>query len=152
MSTKGEKQASHAESRRTAFLLALVGGVCLLIAGVSGSVGLYAMAATEITLLYPQLTTIVSIVLPILSFIASLGGIAVIIGGILILGVRLTTGKFLIMMGAGAGVLGIVLGLASGMAAGLTLVQSATAVFATYQLVGWIGIALSILARMMAKK
>jgi hypothetical protein len=144
--------ASGAESRRTAFLLALVGGVCLLIAGISGGVGLYAMAFMEISLLYPQLTPIISIVLPILSTIASLGGIAVIIGGILILGVRLTTGKLLIMLGAGVGLLGVILGLASGLAGGLTLVQSAQAVFATYQLVGWIGIALSMLARMMAKK
>ena len=152
MSTKAEKKSSHAESRRTAFLLALVGGVILLIAGVSGSVALYDMAAAEIILLYPQLTTIVSIVLPVLSFIASLGGIAVILGGILILGVRLTTGKLLIMLGAGAGIFGILLGLVSGLLAGLTLVQSATAVFATYQLLGWIGIFLSILARMLAKK
>jgi hypothetical protein len=152
MSTKAEKKASHAESRRTAFLLALVGGVCLIMAGVSGGVGIYALALTEIVALYPQLAGIVAVVLPILSAIASLGGVAVIIGGIFILGVRLTTGKLLIMLGAGFGIFGIVIGLASGLAQGWGLVQSATAVFATYQTIGWIGIFLSILARMMAKK
>jgi hypothetical protein len=152
MSTKAEKKASSAESRRTAFLLALVGGVCLIMAGVSGGVGIYALALTEIVALYPQLAGIVAIVLPILSAIASLGGVAVILGGILILGVRLTTGKFLIMLGAGFGIFGIVIGLASGLAQGWGLVQSAMTVFATYQAIGWIGIFLSILARMMAKK
>jgi hypothetical protein len=155
MSTKAKKEGSGVESRRTAFLSALVGGTCLIIAGASGGVGIYAMAATQLQSLYPQypmLATIVGIVLPALSFIASLGGIAVIIGGILILGVRLTTGKFLIMIGAGVGIFGIILGLASGLISGLTLAQSAQAVFATYQIVGWIGIIFSIIARMMAKK
>ncbi|WXG44076.1 MAG: hypothetical protein WED04_08595 [Promethearchaeati archaeon SRVP18_Atabeyarchaeia-1] len=152
MSTKAQKKGSGAEDRRIAFLLALIGGACLILAGVSGGVWIYAQAFAAIVLVYPELAGILGLILPILTAIASLGGIAVIIGGVLILGVRLTTGKFLIMMGAGVGILGIFIGLASGLAQGWGLVQSAQAVFATYQVIGWIGILFAILARFMARK
>ncbi len=87
-----------------------------------------------------------------LTVIASFGGAAVIVGGILILGGRVTTGKLFITLGAGVGIFGMVLGLATGLVQGWGLVSSAMAVFATGQTLGWVGIFLSIFARLIAKK
>jgi len=151
MSSKQEKE-SHKGRQRTAFILALIGGILLLIAGVSGGIGIYAIAFQAISTAIPSLTNVLGILLAILTIIASLGGVAVIVGGIMILGGRITSGKLFIALGAGVGILGILIGLATGLAQGWGLVASAEAVFATGQTLGWIGIFLSIFARFTAKK
>jgi hypothetical protein len=152
VSAKEAKKESHTGRLRTAFLLALVGGILLLVAGVSGGVGIYAFAFAEISSLYPSLASVLGALLAVLTVIASFGGVAVIVGGILILGSRVTTGKLFITLGAGVGIFGIIIGLATGLAQGWGLVASAMAVFATGQTLGWVGIFLSIFARIMAKK
>jgi hypothetical protein len=97
------------------------------------------------------LASVLGVLLAALTVIASLGGVAVIVGGIMVLGDRVTSGKLFIGLGAGVGILGIILGLATGLAQGWGLVASALAVFATGQTIGWIGIFLSIFARFAAK-
>jgi hypothetical protein len=151
MSGKEAKKESHKGRNRTAFLLALIGGILLLVAGVSGGVGIYAFAFAEISAHFPQLASVLGVLLAALTVIASLGGVAVIVGGIMVLGDRVTSGKLFIGLGAGVGILGIILGLATGLAQGWGLVASALAVFATGQTIGWIGIFLSIFARFAAK-
>jgi hypothetical protein len=150
--TSKKKEESHTGRLRTASFLAIVGGICLLVAGVSGGVGIYAFAFTEIAAHFPSLASVLGTLLAVLTVIASFGGIAVIVGGLLILGGRVTTGKLLIALGAGVGIFGILIGLATGLAQGWGLVASAMAVFATGQTLGWVGIFLSIFARMIAKK
>lgn len=152
MTTKEAKKESHAGRNRTAFLLALIGGICLLIAGVSGGVAIYAFAFAEISAHFPQLTSVLGILLAVLTLIASFGGVAVIVGGIMILGGRITSGKLFIGLGAGFGIFSIIVGLATGLAQGWGLVASAVAVFAAGQTIGWVGIFLSIFARFSAKK
>jgi hypothetical protein len=152
VSTKDAKKESHPGRRRTAFLLALGGGILLLVAGVSGGVGIYALAFNEISIQFPQLTNVLGILLAALTVIASFGGVAVIVGGILVLGGRVTSGKLFIGLGAGVGIFSIIIGLATGLAQGWGLVASALAVFATGQTLGWVGIFLSIFARIVAKK
>jgi hypothetical protein len=152
MSSKEEKKETHKGRQRTAFILALIGGILLLIAGVSGGIGIYAIAFHDISTAIPSLTNVLGILLAALTLIASLGGVAVIAGGIMILGGRITSGKLFIGLGAGVGIFGILIGLATGLAQGWGLVASAVAVFATGQTLGWVGIFLSIFARFTAKK
>jgi ABC-type multidrug transport system fused ATPase/permease subunit len=152
MSSKQTKEESHKGRQRTAFILALLGGILLLIAGVAGGVGVYAIAFTWIEAHIPSLTNVLGILLAVLTIIASLGGVAVIVGGIMILGGRITSGKLFIGLGAGVGIFGIIIALTTGLVQGLSFIASAEAVFATGQTLGWVGIFLSIFARFTAKK
>jgi hypothetical protein len=152
MSSKQTKNESHKGRQRTAFILALIGGILLLIAGVAGGIGVYALAFNWIEANIPSLTSVLGIILAALTIIASFGGVAVIVGGIMILGGRITTGKLFIGLGAGVGIFGILIGLVTGLAQGLGFLASAEAVFATGQTLGWVGIFLSIFARFAAKK
>ena len=89
--------------------------------------------------------SIMQIVFTILIFIASLGGIAVIAGGILIGKNNVRLGKFIIALGAGLGLIGLIFSfIVSYIEGNLTL--------GSFSSVGVIGLILSIVARMLAKK
>jgi len=94
--------------------LAIAAGVIALITGLTGSIGLYEtvfMLFTELAATYvpPEAVQLFAWVLFILGFFASLGGISVIIGGILILLFnRLLLGRLLISLGIGVGLVGLI--------------------------------------------
>lgn len=126
--------------------LALIGGFLLFQVGWIGSIGFIDDIAAYALLYFPTIADIITLVLTALLYIASLGGIAVIVGGILIAMNREGTGKFVIGLGAGIGLIGLIIMLAEALIAGgvdafldvLTLVS---------QSIAWIGVILSILAR-----
>ena len=80
-----------------------------------------------------------------LIFIASLGGITVITGGLLIGKKKVGTGKFLIALGAGLGIIGLIISIYVGYTEGSLTIGS-------FFSIGAIGLILSITARIMAKK
>jgi len=133
------------------FILCLIGGALMLYAGVIGSVGIWgdilALAAT----LAPGFAKVMGWILTILVNIASMGGIAVIIGGYLIITNRVGTGKFIIGIAAGMGLFGFIILIytmytAMGMAAFgeiLNLLSTSAALA---------GPVITIIARTMAKK
>jgi hypothetical protein len=137
---------------RFAFLLALIAGILMIVAGMTGSIGILGTAGAELQAQFPQYADAIGWVLMILTAISSLGGVAVIAGGFLILGGRLTTGKLLIGLGVGIGLIGVIISLISGLAAGYGLQASFVAMFAAGQTLGWVAILLSILARLFARK
>ena len=123
--------------------IAIIAGILLLIAGISG-------LATWETIKYFVTThvadnSVVQIVFAILIFIASLGGISVIIGGLLIGKNKVGTGKFIITLGAGLGLIGLIFSLAVAYIEGDFTVGS-------FFSIGMIGLILSIVARVRAKK
>lgn len=133
------------------FLLSFVAGILLMVSGVPSSVGFLGKVIEFISERMGGLVAeTLSIVLWVFSFLASFGGILVIAGGILIYRSRLTTGKLLISIGSGSGLIGLFFMIASALLHGwfyrvsliLTMVQS----------LGWMGVFLSIAARMIAKK
>jgi histidinol-phosphatase (PHP family) len=138
---------------KTPFLLALIGGILLWIAGATGSVGI-AGTITEILASIPELAPFVDIlnlIYYILLLLAGLGGITVIGGGWLMTTDRVGTGKFLIGIGAGMGLISLIIQIAqnvytlgAGAALDLFLATAMTTIGA--------GILLSIAARQMAKK
>ena len=138
---------------RTPFLLALIGGILLWIAGATGSVGIVG-TITEILASIPELAPFVDIlnlIYYILLILAGLGGITVIGGGFLMTTNRVGTGKFLIGIGAGMGLISLIIQIAqnvytAGAGAALDLFL-ATAMTTT-----GIGIILSIIARRTARK
>jgi hypothetical protein len=135
------------------FILCIIGGLLLIIQGATGGIGLFALIA-DIPTLFPELaaiTWLINLVLYVLVFLAGLGGVSVILGGVLLAGGRLSTGKLLIMLGAGMGLIGLLISLGQilytfGLAALMSfLILSA-------QSAGWVGVILSIIARMTAGK
>jgi hypothetical protein len=88
----------------TAIGIAFIAGFCLIIAGVNG-VSAWVTVKNFVTL-YIIDNTAVRILFACIIFIASLGGIAVILGGLFIGGDKLRIGKLFISLGAGLGLLG----------------------------------------------
>ena len=125
----------------------------LITNGATGSIG-YLQLIADIPVLFPQLLGtlwLINIILYVLVFLAGLGGIGVIIGGFLLTKGRLSSGKLLIGLGAGLGLIGLLVSLGqllytSGLGAVVNFVMVAS------QSAGWVGTVLSIIARLAAGK
>jgi hypothetical protein len=127
----------------TAMKIAIFAGILLLISGING-------IATWETIKNFVITTIadhfiIQVIFAILLFIASLGGISVIAGGLLIGKGKVGTGKFLILLGAGLGLIGLIIAIYIGYTEGSLTIGS-------FFSIGVIGLILSIVARLLAKK
>ncbi|MGY5865569.1 MAG: hypothetical protein RTV41_13285 [Candidatus Thorarchaeota archaeon] len=128
--------------------LALIGGFLLFQSGWVGSIGFLDDVAAYALLYFPTMADIVTMILTILIYIATLGGIAVIIGGILIAMSRESTGKFVIGLGAGVGLIGLIIMFVEAyMAGGVAALMDVVTLIS--QSIAWIGVILSILARRM---
>ena len=138
---------------RIPFLLCIVGGILLIATSTVGSIGFLQLIA-DIVASIPALEDylwLINMILYVLLFLAGLGGISVIIGGVLLTGARVGTGKFIIGLGAGMGLIGLVISLieiiwTSGFG---TLVNF---LLLAAQSAGWVGATLTIIARQTAKK
>jgi len=137
-------------SSKSAVILAFVGGALLIIAGVTGSVGVVGKAIEYlIDHLGGPTADMLSIVLQALNFIADLGGVAVISGGVLIHMERKRFAKFIIGIGAGMGLIGFLISLISALFHGWAYTLSFLLII--FQSLGWIGVILSITATLLAK-
>ncbi|MFO7837039.1 MAG: hypothetical protein R6V83_10300 [Candidatus Thorarchaeota archaeon] len=132
---------------KKSFVLCLLGGLLLIITSATGSIGYFGMLEELHTI--PELQNIVwvvDILLFVLTFIAGLGGIGVIIGSYLLTTARVGTGKFIIGIAAGLGLIGLIIEL------GKTVYFSGLGILVDFllliaQSIGWIGIILSIIGR-----
>ena len=129
-------------TKNKAMGIALIAGILLLISGVSGLATWQTIEDFVITYIIEHI--IVQIVFACLIFIASLGGISVIIGGILIGKDKIRTGKLLISLGAGLGLIGLIFTII------VAFVESNLTLGSFFSL-GTIGLILSIIARIVAK-
>lgn len=123
--------------------IAVVAGILLLIAGLSGLAAWEAIKDFVITNVTDN--EMVQIVFAILIFIASLGGIAVIIGGLLIGKNKIRSGKFIIMLGAGLGLIGLIFSI-------IVAYLEESLTLSSFLSIGFIGLCLSIVAKAVAKK
>ena len=127
----------------TAIAIAIVAGILLLITGVSGLATWEEIKSFVTDNIVDN--AVVQIIFAILIFIASLGGIAVIIGGILIGKNKIGTGKLLITLGAGLGLIGLIITI-------IITIYAGSFTLGGFFSIGSIGLILSIAARMMVKK
>jgi hypothetical protein len=128
------------------FALSVPAGILLLLKGITGPSEAYSWLLDYLNsgIITDELTlNIITTTLLILIFISSLGGIAVIAGGFLVWKNHVSTGKLLISLGAGVGVFWVLFLL-------LTLASTGD-VFSQYSVIGWIGLILAFLARLVAK-
>ena len=125
--------------------LALIGGILLFQVGWVGSIGFIADIAVYAETYFPAASEIIALILTILLYIASLGGIAVIIAAS-----RIRLAKFVIGLGAGVGLIGLIIMLVEAYLAGgvAALTEILTLIS---QSIAWIGVILSIVARNRAK-
>ena len=134
-----------------ASLSALVGGALLIAGGAKGGLGLYGFLLALLANYVPSpYDVLVSMIMAFLGFLASLGGISVLAGGLLIYFGRLTSGKFLVRLGSGTGVLGYLIllllkGLGGLEAFRAFLVSAASSM-------SWLGITFSVACLLLAKK
>jgi hypothetical protein len=133
---------------RTAALLAVIGGVLILIGGGTGMAGFLNELSNIIQELFGGENQMVAAIFWILIFIAALGGLAVIIGGLLINKNHIISGKILITLGAGMGIIGLIISLISALAQGETIRFFS---WLTTSFLG-VGIVLTLVARFMAKR
>lgn len=107
-------------ARRTAALLAYLGGALLLYSGVSGNVALWETVGAFVAPLLgdPAQRGLLEVVLHVLMVLASLGGAAVVLGGYLFTRDRVVAGKLLVFLGAATGLVGLVIGILLTMAQG----------------------------------
>lgn len=131
------------------FLLCLIGGILLISVSAVGSIGFWDEIITYVSANYPASADIMTILFTILMYIASLGGVGVVIGGVLLTTNRVGTGKFVIGIAAGMGIFGLIIFLVQlYLAGGIALVIDAVSLLS--QSAGWIGAVLSIIGRQMA--
>jgi len=127
----------------TSMVLAIVAGVLFLLAGITGAAAWEAIRHFVTANIVEN--EIVEFAFAILIFLASLGGVIVIAGGLLIGKNRVGIGKFLIALGAGIGLIGLI----------ITIIVAAMENDLTvggFFTVGMVGLILSIVARALAKK
>jgi hypothetical protein len=135
--------------RRTiACALAIVAGVFLVLSGIHGPTETYQLVIDQLPnfISDQQVLQVVNTLMLVLIAISLAGGFAVIGGGILILLNRVGTGKFVISLGLGVGLLWLIV-----LVAALVTTQQVAGVIAEYSSIGWAGIILALAARIVAK-
>jgi hypothetical protein len=91
---------------KLAFYLAIFGGFLMLLSGTTGVAGLLFLEQLILGFIN---SVVIRYVFLVLLIIASFGGFAVFLGGYLILKSRVRLGRFIIMLGSGAGILSLVI-------------------------------------------
>jgi hypothetical protein len=134
--------------RLVACALAVVAGVFLLLSGIHGPTGTYQLVIDQLPnfITDQQVLQVVNTLMLVLTAISLAGGFAVIGGGILILLNRVGTGKLIISLGLGVGLLWLIV-----LVAALITTQQVAGVIAEYSSIGWAGIILALAARIVAK-
>jgi cbb3-type cytochrome oxidase subunit 1 len=130
------------EANKTAAILAILGGIIMLIAGITGAAAWEKLGDQAVEL---SGIDALAIVFQILVVMGSLGGLLVILGGLLFSWDKVGGGKVLIAIGAGMGLIGLIIFLV------ITLMSDDPGGNIIGALsIGFVGLILSIVARMKA--
>jgi len=132
-------------------LLAIIGGALLLVSGVQGSLGLLGFLLGFLSKFIPApFDMALYLFMMVLSFFASLGGGSVIIGGLFLGRGKLTTGKLLVRLGCGTGLLGFLVQLASRALKGLEVLMAF--LYGLTGSLGGVGLLLCLSSMLLARK
>lgn len=126
-----------------ATVIAIVAGFLLIVAGVNG-IATWETIRNFVTT-HIMDNSIVQMVFVVLISIASLGGIAVIVGGLLLGKDKIRAGKFLIFLGTGFGLVSVIV------TAAVAFVEKNFEI-SGFLSIGTIGLILSVVARILVKK
>ncbi len=127
------------------FVLSVPAGILLLLKGITGPTEAYSWLLNYLSsgvITDELILTVVTTVLLVLIFVSSLGGIAVIAGGVLVWKDHVSTGRLLISLGAGVGFLWVLF---------LLFTFASTGdLFSQYSVMGLTGLILAFLALLVA--
>ncbi|MFX1316152.1 MAG: hypothetical protein ACFE9T_09835 [Promethearchaeota archaeon] len=135
-------------------LLCIIGGILMIISSIVGSIAffetLFSLIEADVG---EDVAKIVSLVVQILAYIAMGGGISVIIGALIVAMDHYRLGKFIIGIGAGMGLISLIIFFISGIAEG-TIVEEIEGIIngIAHGSYGFLGVVLTIIARMKLKK
>jgi hypothetical protein len=135
-------------------LLCIVGGILMILSSLVGSISffetLFSLIKAEVG---EDVAKVISVIIQILGYIAMGGGISVIIGALLVALDHYRLGKFIISLGAGLGLIGLIIAFITGLIQG-TIVEDVEGMVSeiTHGSYGFIGIILTIIARLKLKK
>lgn len=94
------------KKRIISFILAIISGIFLILSGTNGMSLIEKIS--DFVLRYFNIQ-ILKLILGLLTIVASFGGISVIIGGFLIYKKKIRLGRFIILIGTGAGLISLLL-------------------------------------------
>jgi hypothetical protein len=128
-------------------ILAIIGGILLFISGTAGMVDLLESLRDIVIEYMGDASSTIENIFWVLIIIAMLGGISVIIGGYLIYKDHPIAGKILIMLGAGMGLIGLIINII------IAIYHGETGNFLNWLITTFagIGIILAIIAQRIAK-
>ena len=136
------------KKNRFPLIISIVSGILLVISGTHGSAGIYGslIHALASGIEDPIILKVSEVILLLLFLLASLGGFSVIFGGYLIYRLKVRLGKFVIGIGTGIGIPGLLFSILIS-----AISNNISEMVAQYSVVGWTGILLSIIARLKSK-
>lgn len=135
-------------------LLCIIGGILMIISSVVGSIAFFETLFDLIEAdVGEDVAKIVSLVIQILGYVAMGGGISVIIGALIVAMDHYRLGKFLISLGAGMGLISLIIFFISGIIEG-SIVEDVEGIVSgiAHGSYGFLGILLTIFGRIKLKK
>jgi len=108
-------------------LLCLIGGVLMILSGTVGSIGFYGTILNYLNTWAPQIAPVLEVLMTIFTVIAAGGGVSVIIGALICSGDNYGLGKFMIGLGSGIGLIGLIISMISSIVGG-TVMANLTAI------------------------
>ena len=135
-------------------ILCIIGGILMIISSVVGSIAFFEILFSYIEAdVGEDIAKIVSLVIQILGYVAMGGGISVIIGALFVAMDHYRLGKFLISLGAGMGLISLLIAFFSGIYEG-TVFEDVEGIVSgiAHGSYGFLGILLTIFARIKLKK
>ena len=135
-------------------LICIIGGILIIISSVIGSITffetLFSLIEADVG---EDVAKIISLVILILGYIAMCGGISVIIGALIVAMDHYRLGKFLISLGAGMGLISLIIVFLTGIFEG-SIVEDVEGIISEiiHGSYGFLGIVLTIIARIKLKK
>ena len=135
-------------------LMCIVGGILMILGSVIGSISffetIFGYLSDEIG---ETMANVLSIILQILFYIAMGGGTSVIVGSLIVLMNHYRLGKFIIGIGAGMGLIGLIIFIIMSTIQGTVVSEIIGIVLAIINgSYGFLGVILTIVARMKLKK
>jgi hypothetical protein len=128
----------------------IIGGILMILSSTVGGISFFVTVSNIITEEVPELATILNIILQVFNYIALGGGISVIIGTIIVAIGQYGIGKFIIGLGAGMGLIGLIIYIITGIIGGTLANQLMAIIFNLISLsggFGFVGVLLTILGR-----
>ena len=135
-------------------ILCIIGGILMIISSVLGSITffetLFSLIEADVG---EDVAKIISLVIQILGYVAMGGGISVIIGALIVAMDHYRLGKFLISLGAGMGLISLIIAFITGIFGG-SIVEDVEGIVSeiAHGSYGFLGILLTIIARIKLKK